>query len=269
MIGQNKLIRKLNKINSLDELPKSIIIYGEDGSGKHTFANEIINKFNVKSEIIDYELTLDILNDMYALSIPRFYIIDMKSLQEHKRVERFQNTILKFIEEPPEFAWIIMLVSPSIDILETVYNRCQIFKISPYSINELRQIAHIEGKNYDDDTLRILRVPGNIVDDDIVYQINTISSLSNMMIDMLSKATPSNALSIDKKFFGDECLNIDLFFILTEKNLMDRYSSNFDNKYFKAFMLTHSIFRKLYILNVNKKDLLDNYLINLKEVLND
>lgn len=268
MIGQTKLLKKLNRINSLDELPKSIIIRGDSGSGKHVFSNMIIDKFGVDSEIIDYELTLDVLNDMYALSIPKFYIIDFKTLKEHKVIERFQNTLLKFIEEPPEFAWIILLVSSRDEVLETIYNRCQVYKLSPYSLDELRQIAEMNGKNYSDRLLRLLKVPGNIVSDN-VSQVDTLIGLSNMMIDMLNKATPANALSIDKKFFGDNPLDLDLFLLIMLDNLFTKYTETNNNKHYKAFMITHKLFNDLSTLNVNKKDLFDNYLLRLKEVFND
>ena len=263
MIGQNFLLKRLEEIKSLDELPKSIIINGDKGSGKHTFANEISNKFGIKFEHINYELTTDILNDMHSLSIPKFYLIDFDEISKNKRVERFQNTLLKFVEEPPMFAWVILLITDLSTVLETIKNRCQIYRISPYTLDELKEIGLQHNKSFSSEVLRVLRTPGNVVSVSI-DDVNELFSLGNMIISSISKATPSNALSISKKFDGDNAFKLELFTSIFSEQLLVSYMSYNDERLYKALLLTKEFQNSLKVLNINKKYALDNYLLRLK-----
>ena len=266
MIGQKNLFLQLDKLNSLDELSKSILICGSKGSGRHSFANEIASKFNMEFELVNYELSLDLLNDMYALSIPKFYLIDFDDIARNKRIDRFQNTLLKFIEEPPVFAWILIIVDDLNSILETIKNRCQIYYIEPYSLEELKSIAELNGKNFNDDILKLLKTPGNVIEKD-ENQISSILSLSDLIITSLERATPSNALSIEKKFFGDSSLDLEFFLIMFTNRLYLNYNISYDKKYFEAILLSNELIRKLNIMNVNKIDLFENYILRLKNIL--
>lgn len=267
MIGQEKLLSKLNKINTLDDISKSIIVVGESGSGRHLFINELFDRFTIDIVNIDFELSLDILNDMYALSIPKVYVVDLDKLGEHKRIERFQNTILKFLEEPPKFAWIIILCSNIDNVLYTIKNRCQIYKIQPYSLRDLRQIADTYNKNYTDNVLKLLRTPGNIIYKDI-SQINELITLSKTIIESIGNATPANALSIRDKFFREENpLDLDMFIDILYNEIFTYYrEKDYSEKYFKMYLLTSQLKKDLRVLGVNKKYLIDNYLLELKDI---
>ena len=269
MIGQRKLKEQLNNIRLLEELPKSIIITGEKGMGKHEFANLIANKFLMQYEKIDYELSLDILNDMYNLSVIKFYMIDFDELMNNKRLERFENTLLKFIEEPPELAWIVILAEDVDLILETIRNRCQIFKLAPYSINELSQIADMNDRELDAETLSLLRTPGLIVSGVTKVQIEALTNLSMSIISNISKSTPANTLTLANLFIGEnKQYDLDLFLTVFCRMLVTRYlQSNCDQKYFNAFTVTKDLQKDLKIMNVNEKNLLERYLLRLKNEL--
>lgn len=264
MIGQAKLIEKINSIDSLDKLPKSIIINGNKGMGRHTLFNYIKDKFNVESKNIDYELSLDILNDMYALSIPRFYLIDFDTLSEHKQIERFQNTLLKFIEEPPELAWIFIINSKR--VLDTIFNRCQVYTLEPYSKQELKELAQLYSKNYSLDELILLETPYNIINKDI-SDLKNIEDLCYNIINNIDRATVSNALSIRNKF--EKEMDLDLFLKVFSNALFMCYIKDKEDKYLKAYFATLNIMSNLNILNINKNNIVDNYLLNLKIILHD
>lgn len=267
MIGQKKLLDKIKNIDSLDEIPKSIIIQGESGSGRHLFVDKLFNKFDVGIINVDFEFSQELLDYMYVLSVPRVYVIDLDKLGEHKRVERFQNTILKFLEEPPDFAWIVILTENLENVLYTIKNRCRIYKIIPYSIDELRQIATSNDKSYTDNVLKLLRTPGNIINKDI-SQLNDLFTLSKNVVNSIGVANPSNALSIRDKFFKDDNpLDLDMFINILLNDFFTEYKdSNYNNKYFEAYRLTTQLKKDLRVLGVNKKYLVDNYLISLKDI---
>ena len=266
MIGQTEIINSINKIQSIDNLSKSIIISGPFGSGKHTVFNYICSKFNLSVEEIDYELTLDILNNMYNQSTPKMYFIDFDNLSEFKRIERFQNTLLKFIEEPPKFAWITIFINNYNSILETIINRCKIFCLQPYSLDELNQLAKHYNKNLSDEELIKLATPYNIINV-TSDKIKLAQQLIDNIIDNMYKANISNALSINKKF--DKEIDIFLFIRLFIESLYNRYIIDYNNKYFNAIKLTQKLDKDLCVLNINRSYLIENYLLNLKLLLND
>ena len=266
MIGQTEIINSINSICSIDNLSKSIIIYGSPGMGRHTLFKYICDKFNFNVEEINFELTLDILNDMYNLSIPKMYLIDFDKLKDSKQLDRFQNTLLKFIEEPPEFAWITIISHNYISVLETILNRCVIFNLQSYSLEELKQIALLHNKCFSDEELLGLSTPYNIIN--ITHdKIEQIQQLIDNIIKNMYKANMSNVLSIHKKF--DNGIDIFLFIHLFITSLYDVYIIDYEKKYFSAIRLTQKLNKDLYVLNINKSYLIENYLLNLKLLFDD
>ena len=264
MIGQKKLLDKISNIDSLDKISKSIIIQGNKGSGRHTFIKELFGKFSLEILDVDFELSVD---DIYSTSIPKVYLIDIDKLGEERRIERFQNTILKFLEEPPMFAWVVIITEDIESLLYTIRNRCQIYKILPYSLEELREISALYNKNYTDTVLKILKTPGNIITKDI-SQLNDIFDLARNIVKSIGNATPANALSIRDKFIRDENqLDLDVFInIILDEFYIAYREYNYDEKYFEAYLLTTKFKKDLRVIGINKKYIIDNYLISLKDI---
>lgn len=267
MIGQKTIQSELNKITSLDTLPKSIIACGKKGCGKHLLTEMIVAKYNLEVENLDYELSLEVLNHMYTLTRPKLFIIDNDALKEFKRILRFQNTLLKFIEEPPKFAWIIILTEDIQDLIVTIRNRCQIFKFKPYTLEELKEAQQLFDKHFTDEQLELLQTPG-VIKSTLENDAEELWRLTDMVIDSLPKATPANALSLTKKFFTDEPKDLDLFLVFMKANLTQRYSSNQVPSYYWAYLETKKLSESYKnIMNLNKKDMFENYVLKLKRVL--
>lgn len=268
MIGQYYLQEKVNDWVNIMSVPKSILIAGDKGMGKHLFVKEFTSKYK-GMEIVNIEESIspEEILEIYALSIPRFYIIDLDQIGEHKRIERFQNTILKFVEEPPNWAWIIIITSDLNIVLNTIINRCQVLKLAPYTISSLRQIAEMNGKQFDDITLEILRTPGKVIDTEL-SQIQEIMLLANKMFESIAKSTPANVLSIRNKFFREiDPLDIDLFIPAFLNVLANNVHKVVDDKMLTEFyMATLNLYGKLRTMNINKQHAIDNYLIKLKRI---
>lgn len=268
MIGQYYLQDRVKEFENISDVPRSMIISGDKGMGKHLFVKEFTERFE-GLEIVNIEesITNEEILEIYSLSIPKFYIIDLDLIGENKRIERFQNTILKFIEEPPNWAWIIIIVSDLNIVLDTIINRCQIFKMAPYTISCLRQIAEMNGKPFDDITLTILRTPGNIINTEL-SQVQEIMILANKMFESLAKSTPANVLSIRNKFFREvDPLNIDIFIPAFLDVMANNVHKVVDNEMLtKMYMTTLDLQSKLHIMNINKQHAIDNYLIKLKKI---
>ena len=51
--------------------------------------------------------------------------------------------------------------------------------------------------------------------------------------------------------------------------LYEYYINSYDSRYYRALILTKDLCNNLYVLNVNKTYLIDNYLLELKQILDD
>jgi len=85
MIGQELLLNRLNQYTELASFPKCNLIIGTKGSGRHTFIDEILHKFNLA--------TVN-LNETANPGVPMASIIELGSLQE-------QEELKTLVEDPP------------------------------------------------------------------------------------------------------------------------------------------------------------------------
>ena len=160
MVGQENLINKL-KSYTIDTFPRTIMLAGEKGIGKHTLAMLIRNEI-IKLPLIDITNTLEseYIDEIYRNPNPCIYMIDMSEM-----TEKSQNLLLKFAEEPLNNAFVILLVENKNLILNTILNRAVIFEFEPYSREELSSFITTEMDS--DLILKILRTPGKILNTNI------------------------------------------------------------------------------------------------------
>ena len=116
--GQETILNRISRLN-LDTFPRTLMLLGESGSGKHSIVNIIQNTFNLRSEDITEKISLDLLDEIYRRVEPYIYIISINSISIKE-----ENTILKFLEEPLKNSYIILLADCKDGILPTILNRC-------------------------------------------------------------------------------------------------------------------------------------------------
>ena len=63
MIGQELLSNKINQY-TLDTFPRSIILLGDTGSGRHTLCNDIADRLKIEKVIIDSPIHSTILKNL-------------------------------------------------------------------------------------------------------------------------------------------------------------------------------------------------------------
>ena len=113
--GQEKICNQIDKL-TLDSFPRSLMLVGSKGAGKHLIVDYIANKFNL--QVIDITTTLDqdSIEELYNRVEPYLYIIQANELSVKE-----ENTILKFVEEPLKNSYIILLAETAIGILPTIF----------------------------------------------------------------------------------------------------------------------------------------------------
>lgn len=162
IIGHEQIIEHLQNAIELDKVSHAYIINGEKGTGKMLLADafaltlqcekqeripclkcrsckqtlsgnqpDIIHVTHEKPGSISVdEIRTQLNNDIQVkpYSSPRkIYIID----EADKLTVQAQNALLKTIEEPPEYAVIVMLTSNADALLPTILSRCVLLSIKP------------------------------------------------------------------------------------------------------------------------------------------
>lgn len=302
MIGQERLRRQINNLD-LNTFPKSLLVIGDEGSGKHLLVNEIAKRLNLQIIELDEGISLDTINEIYISVLPCIYMLDMDVISKTRRNDIQQNKILKLLEEPPKAAFIILLSESKTTIIDTILNRCQVWKMDPYSEKEQQEI-YGKADNFIEKGHRFITQPGQLINAS-TNDLDYLDTLTSNIRDNIYRANTSNILTIKDRInfctnysyinksdnlplIGDkntiyidtvercrykyehdsyepvEELDISIFLSYLKGKLIDSLSDNYSDYCFSMIQLTEKLSNDLKILNVDKKLLFENYLVNLK-----
>lgn len=260
MIGQDKLVAKL-KSYSITTLPHSILLLGDSGCGKHTLVKELAESHNVSIVDITESISLDTLTEIYNRPVPTFYIVDCSKI-----TERHQNIILKFLEEPSQYAYIFLLCASESLLLQTILNRCIKFKFEQYSRDVLRQFLN----DNDDRVLDVCTTPGQVLS----IHANDLDELKKLCVTIITRignANYPNTLTIVRKInLKDEYdkFDINVFFNVLLNTIYDRVLvENCDKKLFLLYNLVVDYNKRLRDTRLNKELFLENFLTELWEFM--
>ncbi len=306
----NDIYKQIN----FNNLPHGIIINGPSGIGKKILAREISQKiianFNEGLDPQNQSLfNSDHHPDFYLLDREKIYLKDIikqkqeskywddekgykdvvsfltltPSISKNKVVcimnadsmnEESQNALLKSLEEPASYSYIIMTTSRPKSLKQTIYSRCQVFNIphiSAYKIDEwLIKHGIID---YSSTDFPSYAMPLNIVDDiqsdkhnSYKEFISIINQFLNLKIDQGQAIKYINDLDmnfISKINYLVEFLKILLKSKLTNESLSGTYES-FNSKKFSNLKISNIIVE----LNNLRHDFYNVSSINETHVLN-
>ena len=169
IIGHESIIQHLQNAISAQKVSHAYILYGEEGMGKKTLANafaktlqceekgilscdrckscmqadsgnhpDIIwvthEKVSIGVDDIRLQVNADIQVKPYE-SRYKIYIIE----NADKLTEQAQNALLKTMEEPPEYAVLLLLVSNLTSILPTILSRCVQLNLKPVDKTAIKE----------------------------------------------------------------------------------------------------------------------------------
>lgn len=156
IIGQEKLLNKLNTYSVLT-MPRTIMFIGPHGCGKHLVSKYLADKvgFDLLEPEVDV-LTPEFLIELSQKTVPTFCIIDLT-----KFTEKQQNQFLKFIEEPTESIYIILLAESEANVLPTILGRSIKFIFEDYAKEQLKEFSFLTSVT-DDRFFEICKTPGQL-----------------------------------------------------------------------------------------------------------
>ncbi|MCQ2969578.1 MAG: DNA polymerase III subunit delta' [Clostridium sp.] len=211
-IGHSSLIENFKNRCINGNVSHAQIISGEDGIGKSILA-EILGKLILNGDLNrEY---VDIIN--YKPSKASFGVDDVRDIIEEVNKKPFegdkkviiihqgnkltiqsQNTLLKTIEEPPTEVYIIILCESLELILDTIKSRCEIYKLTPLTKDELYR--YIKVKGYDCSEEKKVSaiafsegIPGKI---DRYFSDIELQEMRDKVVDLLFKLTDNDIEAI-------------------------------------------------------------------------
>lgn len=259
ILGQEKICRQIDDL-TIDSLPRSLMLVGPRGAGKHLIVDYISDKFSLK--VLDITTTLDqeYIEELYNRVEPYLYLIRANELSV-----KDENTILKFIEEPLKNSYIILLAETDIGLLQTILNRCQIWYLQNYSRDTLKEFLK-DGNEY---ILNVASTPGQI-EEFRNMPFEDMVALADKIVEKINIASIANTLSISSKInFKDDKSKFDLslFVTILLHTLLQKSKIISDRRYTSAYLLTAELSKKIRIKNLDYKSLFEKYLIELRSIM--
>ena len=258
--GQDILLQKINS-KSLDSFPRSLMLVGDVGSGRHQLCNYIADKFSLTQLDITGNLDVDFIEELYNRVEPYLYTIRVNELSV-----KDENSILKFIEEPLKNSFIILIAETTNGLLSTIINRCQIWYLQNYTEDFLRQF--LNGSN--DSILEVATTPGQV----LALREQSFESmiqLADTIITKIKQASVSNTLTLSNKIsFKDSeqgKFDLKLFVDVLLSRIMLRWRNNIDISLVSAYNLTVKLKNNLKNKNFDRKSLFEHYLLELRMIM--
>jgi hypothetical protein len=175
IIGQTKLVNKLSGY-SFNSMPKTMLLIGESGCGKHFITNKFVEHLGVVFQEITAQTTPEQLTEYLQNPLQAIYILNMSEIPE-----RQQHRYLKFIEEPSDNMRVILLAESEVGILPTILNRCAKFTFEDYTVEQLKQLSW--ATQTDNPIIyEICRTPGQLLN---LAQIDNLAALKDFCINIL------------------------------------------------------------------------------------
>ena len=207
LVGNEKAKEYLNSTIENKNISHSFIFVGKPGIGKKQFAHQYAEMImclqdgkcdgnSVKCDsCIKFEgnanpdyaeitpdgktLKIEQIRNLQARIVEKpitsrrkVYVIDDADLMS----EESQNCLLKTLEEPPEYAVIILIVSNESRILPTIKSRCVIIKFQPLTSKEIKQVK----PELSDDLIQLLE--GSLLNaENIEQKKEQYAQLSNLV----------------------------------------------------------------------------------------
>ncbi len=265
MIGQQRLLSVLNSYNETS-LPKTLLLVGEHGCGKTTAIKNLAERLNFEYHLISSdELTAEDSDKIFYPSTLTIFELVLDDFDF-----KVQNKLLKFIEEPSNFAYIVLTSISEMKVIPTIQSRCIKLFFDDYTEDELKQI-NWSFNDLNSLTFKFCKTPGKLLSIDS----DSIESLYNLCENIVSRVTTTpyaNFLKIVTKINFKEDYNkydFDLFFDVLKYVATQHYINENDLTAFKVYKCVVDFHSKYIEANRPTKEyFMINMLTNLWEEVN-
>lgn len=270
ILGNDDVKKYLTNCIENKNFSHSYIFSGIKGVGKYTFAKDFAKCILEDSMMQDYyELGPDgksikvaqirelqnVINIKPIFSKKSVYIIDDADLMTIEA----QNSLLKILEEPPEYAVIILIVHNERSVLSTVKSRCINIKFSKLSDKDIKKYFLKNDLNFEDKNINVFKV--------LDGSLNNIDFIKDDYDELLNLTVFVTNLKKNKviNFFKDGSVFYDnhdkIIRLLEYLNIL-----LFENSYFQLIEIVEKTKNKI-LMNNNFEMCIDYMILNFIEEL--
>lgn len=270
ILGNDDVKKYLTNCIENKNFSHSYIFSGIKGIGKYTFAKDFAKCILEDSMMQDYyELGPDgksikvaqirelqnVINIKPTFSKKSVYIIDDADLMTIEA----QNSLLKTLEEPPEYAVIILIVHNERSILSTVKSRCVNIKFSKLSDKDIKEYFLKNDLNFEDKNINVFKV--------LDGSLNNIDFIRDDYDELLKLTVFVTNLKKNRviNFFQDASVFYDnhdkIIRLLEYLNIL-----LFENSYFQLIEIVEKTKNKI-LMNNNFEMCIDYMILNFIEEL--
>ena len=270
ILGNDDVKKYLTNCIENKNFSHSYIFSGIKGIGKYTFAKDFAKCILEDSMMQDYyELGPDgksikvaqirelqnVINIKPTFSKKSVYIIDDADLMTIEA----QNSLLKTLEEPPEYVVIILIVHNERSILSTVKSRCVNIKFSKLSDKDIKEYFLKNDLNFEDKNINVFKV--------LDGSLNNIDFIRDDYDELLKLTVFVTNLKKNKviNFFQDASVFYDnhdkIIRLLEYLNIL-----LFENSYFQLIEIVEKTKNKI-LMNNNFEMCIDYMILNFIEEL--
>lgn len=270
ILGNDDVKKYLTNCIENKNFSHSYIFSGIKGVGKYTFAKDFAKCILEDSMMQDYyELGPDgksikvsqirelqnVINIKPTFSKKSVYIIDDADLMTIEA----QNSLLKTLEEPPEYAVIILIVHNERSILSTVKSRCVNIKFNKLSDKDIKKYFLKNDLNFEDKNINVFKV--------LDGSLNNIDLIKDDYDELLNLTVFVTNLKENRviNFFQDASVFYDnhdkIIRLLEYLNIL-----LFENSYFQLIEIVEKTKNKI-LMNNNFEMCIDYMILNFIEEL--
>ena len=270
ILGNDDVKKYLTNCIENKNFSHSYIFSGIKGVGKYTFAKDFAKCILEDSMMQDYyELGPDgksikvaqirelqnVINIKPIFSKKSVYIIDDADLMTIEA----QNSLLKTLEEPPEYAVIILIVHNERSVLSTVKSRCINIKFSKLSDKDIKKYFLKNDLNFEDKNINVFKV--------LDGSLNNIDLIKDDYDELLNLTVFVTNLKENRviNFFQDGSVFYDnhdkIIRLLEYLNIL-----LFENSYFQLIEIVEKTKNKI-LMNNNFEMCIDYMILNFIEEL--
>lgn len=274
MIGQKKLIQRIDQIIDRRLFPHFCAIIGAAGSGKRTLVKHIIDKtgyclYYLPDNKVDTIRTA--IDSMYRVSTPTMFILtDVDDMSVSAK-----NVLLKVTEEYPDNVYILMTVCNEVNLLNTIVSRATTIYMEPYSPVDILEYATTVSDDFNPDIIGgVCEVPGN-VDLLINAGVDEFYSYVEKVVDNIAYVGLSNVFKMTNKIAlksGADGYDLRLFLIAFQRvcfnHLMEYINDKEEREYWSEAIriAAQTISALTSITGINKSALLDTFIVKIRKV---
>ncbi len=260
IIGQDFAKKYLTNSIKKNKINHAYMFEGIDGIGKKKLSQELA-KILLDTENV--ESTPDYINihpDGNSIKISQIRKLQTDIIvKPHKQYKIYiinqaesmtieaQNALLKTLEEPPEYAIIILITSNKESLLDTIKSRCEIIKFLPISIVDLNNYLITKG-----------------IDKNRAQLLSTFARGSIEKAIELSESADFAIMRDEIQTYIEIMIDKDMIDILEISASMEKYKNDSINvldmliNYFRDMMLLKEKVDKSMIINIDKITFIQN-----------